>query len=102
MPAPVPTLTMTCPTSVDVPQEDNIQVSGTVSPKVSGATILFKVTRANGVVTTHSTTTDSTSSYRVKLPPITSSHLGNAKVEAFYNGAGKYGNDDVSCTVPVV
>jgi len=100
--APVPTLTMTCPTEVDVPGEDNIQVSGTVSPKVSGATILFKVTRANGVVTTHSTTTDATSSYRVKLAPMTSSHLGNAKVEAFYNGAGKYGNDDVTCTVPVV
>jgi hypothetical protein len=100
--APVPQLTMTCPTEVDVPQQDNIQVSGTLAPKVSGATILFRVTRANGVVTTHSTTTDAASTYRVKLPPITSAHLGNAKVEAFFDGAGKYGNDDVTCTVPVV
>src|SRR5215208_6767257 len=42
--APVPQLTLTCPTEVNVPDEDNIQVSGTVAPKVSGATILFKVT----------------------------------------------------------
>ncbi len=100
--APVPTLTMTCPTEVNVPDEDNIQVSGTLSPKVSGATILFRVTRANGTVTTHSVLTDANSAYRVKLAPMTSSHLGNAKVEAFFNGAGKYGNDDVTCTVPVV
>jgi hypothetical protein len=100
--APVPTLTMACPTDVNVPQEDNIQVSGTITPKVSGATVLLRVTRADGTVTTHSTTTDSASTWRIKLTPITSAHLGNAKVEAFYNGAGKYGNDDVSCTVPVV
>ena len=46
---------------MNVPDEDNIQVSGTLSPKVSGATILFRVTRANGTVTTHSATTDATS-----------------------------------------
>jgi hypothetical protein len=100
--SPVPTLAMTCPAETNVPDEDNIQVSGTLSPKVSGATILLRVTRANGVVTTHSTTTDSTSSWRIKLAPMTSAHLGDAKVEAFFNGAGKYGNDDVTCTVPVV
>ncbi len=100
--APVPDLTMSCPPEVDVPQEDNIQVSGTVSPKVSGATVRLRVTRANGVVTTHSTTTDASSNWRVKLPPITSSHLGVAKVEAFFDGAGKYGADQVVCMVPVV
>jgi hypothetical protein len=100
--APVPTLTMACPAETNVPDEDNIQVSGTVAPKVSGATVLLRVTRANGVVTTHSTTTDANSAWRIKLTPMTSSHLGNAKIEAFFNGAGKYGNDDVACTVPVV
>jgi hypothetical protein len=100
--APVPTLTMTCPAEVDVPQSDNILVSGTLSPKVSGATISFRVTRANGVVTTQSTTTDAASTYKVKLTPMTSAHLGTAKVEAFFDGALKYGADDVTCTVPVV
>jgi hypothetical protein len=100
--APVPDLTMSCPAEVDVPQEDNIQVSGTLTPKVSGATIRLRVTRANGVVTTHSTTTDASSNWRVKLPPITSAHLGNATVEAFFDGAGKYGADQAVCIVPVV
>jgi len=100
--APVPTLTMACPTETNVPEQDNIQVSGTIAPKVSGATVRLRVTRANGVVTTHSTTTDANSAWRIKLTPMTSSHLGDAKVEAFYDGAGKYGNDDVACTVPVV
>ena len=100
--APVPTLTMSCPVDVNVPDEDNIQVSGTVTPKVSGATVKLRVTRANGVVTTHSTTTDANSTWRIKLTPMTSAHLGNAKVEAFYDGERKYGADDVTCTVPVV
>jgi hypothetical protein len=100
--SPVPTLAMSCPTETNVPDEDNIQVSGTLAPKVSGATILLRVTRANGTVTTHSTTTDANSTWRIKLTPMTSSHIGNAKIEAFFNGAGKYGNDDVTCTVPVV
>jgi hypothetical protein len=100
--APVPTLTMTCPSETNVPDEDNIQVSGTIAPKVSGATVRLRVTRANGVVTTHSTTTDTASTWRIKLTPMTTAHLGNAKIEAFYDGAGKYGNDDVVCTVPVV
>jgi hypothetical protein len=93
---------MNCPPEVNVPDEDNIQVSGTVAPKVSGATVRLRVTRANGTVTTHSTTTDANSAWRIKLTPMTSSHLGDAKVEAFYDGAGKYGSDDVACTVPVV
>ena len=100
--APVPDLTMSCPQEVDVPGEDNIQVSGTLSPKVSGATVRLRVTRANGVVTTHSTTTDANSTWRIKLTPMTSSHLGNAKIEAFFDGAGKYGADQVVCIVPVV
>jgi hypothetical protein len=99
--APVPQLTMACPPDVDVPQQDNIQVSGTLAPKVSGATILFRVTHPNGNVTTHTTTTDANSAYRVKLFPLSTTALGNAKVEAFFNGAGKYGNDDVACTVEI-
>jgi hypothetical protein len=100
--APVPDLTMTCPSSVNVPQEDNIQVGGTLSPRVSGATIRLRVTRANGVVTTQTTTTDANSTWRVKLTPITTAHLGNATVEAFFDGAGKYGADQAICTVPIV
>jgi hypothetical protein len=100
--APVPDLTMSCPTEVDAPGEDNIQVSGTLAPRVSGATVRLRVTRANGVVTTHTTTTDANSTYRVKLPPINNAHLGIAKVEAFFDGAGKYGADHVVCMVPVV
>jgi hypothetical protein len=100
--APVPVLTMTCPSSVNVPQEDNIQVGGTLSPRVSGATIRLRVTRANGVVTTQTTTTDANSTWRVKLTPITTAHLGNATVEAFFDGAGKYGADQAICTVPIV
>jgi hypothetical protein len=93
---------MTCPSSVNVPQEDNIQVGGTLSPRVSGATIRLRVTRANGVVTTQTTTTDANSTWRVKLTPITTAHLGNATVEAFFDGAGKYGADQAICTVPIV
>jgi hypothetical protein len=100
--APVPDLTMSCPAEVDVPGEDNIQVSGTLAPRVSGATVSLRVTRANGVVTTHSTTTDANSTWRVKLAPMTNAHLGIAKVEAFFDGAGKYGADQVVCMVPVV
>ena len=100
--APVPTLTMTCPTEVNVPGEDNAQVSGTVSPKVSGATIKFRITRPNGTVTTQTTTTAADSTYRVKLLIPTNSSLGNAKLEAFYDGELKYGANQVTCTVPVV
>jgi hypothetical protein len=100
--APVPDLTMSCPSEVDVPRQDNILVSGTLSPRVSGATIRLRVTRANGVVTTHTATTDSNSTWQVKLAPMTSAHVGNATVEAFFDGAGKYGADQVVCVVPVV
>ncbi len=99
--APVPSLTMTCPQEVDVPSEDNIQVSGTLSPRVSGATIRLRATRPNGSVTTHSTTTDSASTWRIKLTPMNSAHIGQVKVEAFFDGANKYGSDDVLCSVPV-
>ncbi|HMJ96991.1 MAG TPA: C25 family cysteine peptidase [Thermoleophilaceae bacterium] len=99
--APVPNLTMTCPTEVDVPQEDNAQVSGTLSPKVSGATIRLRATRQDGTVITNSTTTDAASTWRVKMSPLRAADIGQVKVEAFFDGAGKYGSDDALCTSTV-
>jgi len=99
--APVPTLTMTCPTEVDVPGEDNALVRGTITPKVSGATVRFKAIRQNGTVTTHSVQTDSTSSYAIKIAPLSNADIGTVTIQAFYDGALKYGADDVSCIVPV-
>jgi hypothetical protein len=99
--APVPSLMMTCPPEVNVPGEDNIQVSGTLTPRVSGATIRLRATRPNGSVTTHSTTTDSASTWRIKLTPLGNADIGQVKVEAFFDGAGKYGSDDALCSVPV-
>jgi hypothetical protein len=99
--APVPTLTMTCPVEVDVPREDNAVVTGTVSPSVSGATVSFKAIRPNGTVTTQSTQTNSTSSYAIKIVPMSSADIGNVTIQAFYDGALKYGADDASCIVPV-
>jgi hypothetical protein len=98
--APVPNLTMTCPTEVDVPQQDNALVSGTVTPKVSGATIAFRATRPNGSVMTHTTTTDAASTWKIKIPT-GGTQTGQLKIEAFFDGALKYGADDVVCTVPV-
>jgi hypothetical protein len=98
--APVPNLTMTCPADVQVPAQDNAQVNGTLSPAVSGATIRLRATRANGTVTTHSTTTLSNSTWAFKIP-VRTGHEGPLKVEAFFDGAGKYGADDVTCTVPI-
>ena len=99
--APVPSLTMTCPTDVNVPQEDNALVSGTLSPKVSGATIRLRATRPNGTVTTHSTTTDAQSKWAIKITPMRLADIGQVKIEAFFDGAGKYGSDDALCSVPV-
>ncbi|MEA2445219.1 MAG: hypothetical protein QOJ12_2511 [Thermoleophilales bacterium] len=100
--APVPNLTMTCPTEVDVPQQDNALVTGTLSPKASGATILLRATRPNGTVTTHSTTTDANSTWKIKIAPVSNADLGGrVKIEAFFDGALKYGADDAVCTVPV-
>ena len=50
--------------------------------------------------TTHSTTTDANSAWAFKVPMGTAD-IGNVKIEAFYDGAGKYGADDVVCVVPV-
>jgi hypothetical protein len=99
--APVPNLTMTCPQDVNVPDEDNVQVSGTVTPKVSGARVSLRVTRSDGTVTTHTAITDANSAWRIKLTPMTSAHLGTVRIEAFYDGAGKYGADHTECTVEV-
>jgi hypothetical protein len=99
--APVPALTMTCPTEVDVPSQDNAQVSGTLAPKVSGATIKLRATRPNGTVTTHSTTTDAASTWRIKIP-MGNADIGQVKIEAFFDGELKYGADDAVCTVPIV
>jgi hypothetical protein len=98
--APVPTLTLACPADVNKPQEDNAQVSGKVTPLVSGATVKFRVTRPDGSVATQTTTTNSLSQYLTKiLMPGTT--FGIAKIEAFYDGELKYGADDASCIVPV-
>jgi hypothetical protein len=98
--APVPTLTLTCPAHVDKPQEDNGQVSGKVTPLVSGATVKFRVTRPDGSIATQTTTTNSSSQYLTKIL-MPGSTLGTAKIEAFYDGELKYGADDASCIVPV-
>jgi peptidase C25-like protein len=98
--APVPNLTMTCAQSVNVPSEDNGVVRGTVSPKVSGATIRLRATRPSGAVTTHSTTTLSDSTWAIKIP-MSTADIGSVKIDAFYDGAGKYGSDDATCTIPV-
>jgi hypothetical protein len=99
--APVPSLTMTCPTEVNVPDEDNVLVRGTLSPKVSGATIRLRATRQNGTVTTHSTTTDGASTFAIKITPMRVADIGQVKIEAFFDGANKYGADDALCTAPV-
>jgi hypothetical protein len=99
--APVPNLTFTCPPEVNVPDEDNALVTGTVTPKVSGARVRIRATRANGVVTTHTATTDGQSNFAIKLTPMTTAHLGTLRIEAFYDGEGKYGADHEVCTVGV-
>jgi hypothetical protein len=91
---------MTCPQSVDVPSRDNALVTGTVAPKVSGATIRLRATRPSGAVTTHSTTTLSGSTWEIKIP-VGTADIGSVKIDAFYDGAGKYGSDDATCTVSV-
>jgi hypothetical protein len=99
--APVPDLTMTCPAEVTVPSQDNILVSGRVSPAVSGATVKFRATRPNGTVTTHTTKTASNSTWAIKIIPLGTADRGNVKIEAFYDGELKYGADQVECIVPV-
>jgi hypothetical protein len=98
--APVPDLTLSCPADVNVPTQDNAQVSGRISPAVSGATVRFRATRPNGTVTTHSTTTNAQSQYAIKIP-MGNADVGNVRIEAFYDGAGKYGADHAECTVEV-
>jgi hypothetical protein len=98
--APVPSLTMACPADVNVPTQDNAQVSGTLSPAVSGARIKFRATRPNGTVTTHSTTTLANSTWAIKIP-MSTADTGTVKIEAFFDGELKYGADDAVCTVPV-
>lgn len=99
--APVPSLTITCPPEVDVPSEDNALVTGTLSPKVSGATIRLRATRPNGTVTTHSTTTDGQSKWAIKITPMQNADIGQVQIQAFFDGANKYGSDDALCSVPV-
>jgi Peptidase family C25 len=98
--APVPNLTMTCASDVNVPTEDNALVSGTLSPRVSGARISLRATRPSGSVTTHSTTTDAASTWKIKIP-MGNADIGQVKIEAFFDGAGKYGADDALCSVTV-
>jgi hypothetical protein len=99
--APVPSLAMTCPADVNVPQQDNAQINGTVSPAVSGATVKFRATRPNGTVTTHTTTTIGQGAWAIKIP-LGNADVGSVQIEAFYDGALKYGAAAAAlCTVPV-
>ena len=99
--APVPTMTANCPAEVNVPDDDNAQVNGTVSPVVSGATIKFRATLPNGTVTTHTATTLSNGTFAVKVP-VGNATSGNLRIETFYDGAFKYGSATaVTCTVPI-
>lgn len=98
--APVPSLSMTCPADVNVPTEDNAQVTGTLSPAVSGARIRLRATRPNGTVTTHTATTNAQSAWAIKIP-MGNADIGQVKIEAFFDGENKYGADDAVCTVPV-
>ena len=70
-------------------------------PADGDPSIRLRATRPNGSVTTHSTTTDGASTWRIKLTPLGNADIGQVKVEAFFDGAGKYGSDDTLCTVPV-
>jgi hypothetical protein len=96
--APVPSLTVACSASTNIPGGHNIQVTGTVTPKVSGALVTMKMTKANGTVVTGSAVTNATSSYAVKLP-IADSDTGVMNVTVFYDGERKYGADDIVCAV---
>jgi hypothetical protein len=91
--APVPSLTETCEVN-----SDNIQSNGTVSPRVSGATIRVRLTTATGAIFTNTTTTDANSSWAVKIP-VPASATGAMTVEAFYDGERKYGANHATCSV---
>jgi hypothetical protein len=98
--APVPTVTIACPTEFQAAGHDNVQVSGKVTPLVSGATVGFRVTHPNGTVTTHSTTTGSSSTYLTKIP-ISTADRGSLRIQALFDGALKYGANQADCTVSV-
>jgi hypothetical protein len=98
--APVPNLTMSCPPDVNVPAEDNAQISGAITPKVSGARVKLRATRPSGKVTTHTAVTDAQSTWRIKIP-MSGVDVGLVKIEAFYDGENKYGADHEACTVEV-
>jgi hypothetical protein len=96
--APVPHITATCSASTNIPGGHNIQVNGTVSPAVSGATLRLRLTKPNGTSVTGSAQTNSSSAYAVKLPIADADH-GVMNVGVFYDGAFKYGVTDASCAV---
>jgi len=96
--APVPRLTAACSASTNIRGGHNVQVTGTVAPSVSGATVRLKMTKANGVIVTGSALTNSSSAYAVKLP-LLDSDVGVMNVGVFYDGERKYGATDVSCAV---
>jgi hypothetical protein len=94
--APVPRLTAACSASTNIRGGHNVQVTGTVAPSVSGATVRLKMTKANGVIVTGSALTNSSSAYAVKLP-LLDSDVGVMNVGVFYDGERKYGATDASC-----
>jgi hypothetical protein len=52
-------------------------------------------------VTTHSTTTDTESNWGIKIAPMRNTDIGQVQIQAFFEGANKYGADDALCSVPV-
>jgi hypothetical protein len=78
------TLTLTCPPTA--PKGQSIVVSGTLTPPDPGATITNRWTLADGTVITHTSTTDSQSSWR---DAISDYRAGLVHSQAFFAGDGK-------------
>jgi hypothetical protein len=49
----------------------------------------------------HSTTTDGASTWAIPITPKHVADIGQVKIEAFFDGANKYGADDALSTAPV-
>ena len=94
--APVPSVVVRCPQPVVVPAEDSAQITGSLAPAVSGATIKLKVTRPSGKATTHTTTTTASSTWAIQVP-MTTADRGVVGVQVFFDGELKYGADHAAC-----
>ena len=95
--APVPSLTAQCPGGVWVPPGGTATVvSGTLSPTMRDALVKLRITRPNGAWYLTSALTNSSSQWSVAIP-IAGNERGTFRVEAFFDGEGKYGVDDATC-----